>query len=436
MTRNSVKAIAVALIGFAAAGAAHAKGSSDSAGKAVENKAPVVVTFFNGKAETVEWMDKLIARYNSENPGIRVEQEFQKDASNVIKLKFASGDYPDITTVYGQDYADQGLYLDLSGEARWWDRINPAIREMCTDMRSGKQYRIATNMTMAGLFYNKKIFAELGLKQAKTWDEFAANLRAIKNGKPGVDPLFMGGKDSWMLGHFVEFMAHGVIKQKYGTLGSRKAFLENDQTKLDFAAAGGSMESFARRMLQLNGEGLVTADIVTATYGDQIAAFATGKAAMISQGMWALGGILEANPTMTEIGFSVYPPVIDGMKPVVLSAEDSGYCIVSKAKHPEEAKAFLDYLFRADNQLAYSEFLKSPSAFKDVSPDWGLVKDEVQKAVREAVNIGFTTEAPAGFSGDDAGRLVQGLFAGQFATSGDFAKEYKASWDGAWKAPK
>ncbi|MFH2113272.1 MAG: hypothetical protein ABIJ86_02035, partial [Spirochaetota bacterium] len=114
----------------------------------------------------------------------------------------------------------------------------------------------------------------------------------------------------------------------------------------------------------------------------------------------------------------------------------SGYCIISKAKHPEEAKAFLDYLFKAGNQLAYSEFLKSPSAFKDVSPEWGIMKAEVQKAVKEAVNIGFTTEGPAGFSGDDAGRLVQGLFAGQFAKPGDFAVEYKSNWDRAWKAPR
>jgi raffinose/stachyose/melibiose transport system substrate-binding protein len=435
MNKVSVKAIVFVFAALAMTTAVHAKGSEE-AGSQAAGKSQVVVRFFNGKTESVEWMDALIERYNKENPGFKVEQEFQKDASNVIKLKFASADYPDFTTVYGQDYADQGLYLDLSGESRWWDRIHPAIREMCTDIRSGKQYRIATNMTMAGLFYNKKIFSELGLKEAKTWDEFSSNLRTIKKAKPDTAPLFMGGKDSWMLGHFVEFMAHGVIKQRYGTLGSRRAFLENDQAKLDFGTQGGSMESFAKRMIQLKEEGLVNADIVTATYDDQIAAFASGKAAMISQGMWALGGILAANPGMKDIGFSPYPPIIDGMKPVVLSAEDSGYCVVSKAKQIEGAKSFLDYLFKPENQLSYSEHLKSPSAFKDVSPDWGPVKDEVAKAVREAVNIGFTTEAPAGFSGDDAGRLVQGLFAGQYASPADFAVEYKSAWDRAWKAPR
>ena len=111
------------------------------------------VHFFTGKTETVEWMNALIGRFEAENPGIRVEQEFQKDASNVIKVKLASGDIPDITSVYAQEYADQGLYLDLSGMNRWWTRVNPAIREMVTDVKTGKQYRIATNMTMAGLYY-------------------------------------------------------------------------------------------------------------------------------------------------------------------------------------------------------------------------------------------------------------------------------------------
>jgi ABC-type glycerol-3-phosphate transport system substrate-binding protein len=123
----------------------------------------VALKFFTGKTETVDWMNALIERFQKDNPGITVEQEFQKDASNVIKVKLAAGDYPDITTVYTPQYAEQGLYLDLSGESAWWSRIQPGIKGKCTDVKSGKQYRVATNMTMAGLYYNKKIFADLGL---------------------------------------------------------------------------------------------------------------------------------------------------------------------------------------------------------------------------------------------------------------------------------
>lgn len=395
----------------------------------------VTVSFFTGKTETVEWFNNLIARFGAANPDINVVQEFQQDAFAGIKVKLASGDVPDVTTVYTPDYAAQGLYLDLSGESAWWSRVLPSIKDKCTDVQSGKQYRIATNMTMAGLFYNKKLFAELGLAEALTMADFSKNLRVIKERRPDVVPWFLGGKDSWTLGHLIEFMAHGVIKQKLGDLGSRRAFLANDSAKLQLDVAGGPMDSFAARFMELRDAGYFNADAVTATYDNQLDGFASGKAAMISQGMWALSGIMERNPGMTpDIGFSPFPPIIEGTKAVILSAEDSAYLIMAGSKHQKAARLFLSYLFLPENLKSYSEFLKSPSSFSDVNADWGPLKDEVKKALTKGVNIGFTTEAPAGFSGDDAGRMMQDLFIGKYATSLAFAKAYRTAWDAGWKA--
>lgn len=52
---------------------------------------------------------------------------------------------------------------------------------------------------------------------------------------------------------------------------------------------------------------------------------------------------------------------------------------------------------------------------------------EVSAAVDSAVNIGYTNEKPAGFSGDDAGRMLQELFAGQY-TAEEFAEAYEQAW--------
>lgn len=406
-------------------------GCSSASNKKV-SAAPVKIKLFTGKVETVDLLNGIIADFNKQNPGIVVEQEFQKDASNAIKIKFASDDVPDITTVVTQDYIDQGKYLDLSAEA-WWSKIQPSIKDMCTDVKSGKQYKIATNMTMAGIFYNKAIFKELGLSEAATWDEFISNLETVKTKKPDLAPLFMGGKDSWMLGHMIEFMAHGVIKQQNGNTAAKLAFINNDDSKLQFAAADGPMDSFAKAFLELKSKGLFNKDFLTATYDDQINAFANGKAAAISQGMWALSAILENNPNMKDIGFAPYPAITSSTKPVVLCAEDSVYAITSASKHKEEAKKFLDFLFNKENLTKYSEAVKSPCAFTDVNPNWGVINDEVSAALKAGVNIGFT-DTPAGFSGDDAGRMIQELYAGKYSSSISFAKAYKETWDKAWKA--
>jgi raffinose/stachyose/melibiose transport system substrate-binding protein len=321
----------------------------------------------------------------------------------------------------------------LSGES-YWSRILPSIKELCTDVKTGKQFKVATNVTMAGIFYNKKIFAELNLKEAQTWSDFAANLQAVKDKKPGVTPMFIAGKESWTLGHLIEFLAHGVIKQQLGVNPSRLAFINNDSAKLAFDAPGGSMDTFAGRILELKKNGLINKDALTATYDNQKQDFASGKAAVISQGMWVLGDLLKLNPNLKDdIGFSPFPAIKDGTKPVVLSAEDSVYAITAESKHPAEAKKFLEFLFKPENLKTYSEFLKSPPAFKDVNADWGPIKEQATAALGNAVNIPFT-DTPAGFSGDDAGRMVQDLLAGKYKASLDFAKAYKTSWDKAWNA--
>ncbi len=65
------------------------------------------IDYFSGRVETVEWTDEKIAEFEQLNPSITVQHEFQKDASNVIKVKLASKSVPDLTTVVNQDFIDQ-----------------------------------------------------------------------------------------------------------------------------------------------------------------------------------------------------------------------------------------------------------------------------------------------------------------------------------------
>lgn len=395
----------------------------------------VTLKLFTGKIETIDLMNEIINEFNESQDRITVEQEYQKDASNIIKIKFAADQAPDIMTTYEQGFVDEGKYLDLSDQSEWWDRLSPAMKEACTDVKTGKQFRVCTNMTMAGFFYNKEIYNELGLKVATTWDEFEKNLETIKSQKPEVTPWFIFGNEAWHLGHLIEFIPHGYIKQKYGAVEAKKAMLNNDKAKLNFGASDGCMAVFGQKMLELQQKELINADVLTATSDNCVQDFVNGKAAMLSNGMWVLSGLLEANPDMVDkIGFAPYPAYMPDSKPVVLSAEDSGYSISATTKHKEEAIEFLNFLFKAENQKKYSELAKAPSAFTDVQAEWAPanIVTEVDNALKNAVNIGFTNEKPAGFSGDDAGRMVQDLLAGKY-TAETFAQAYEKAWDDGMK---
>ncbi|TAH72810.1 MAG: extracellular solute-binding protein [Anaerolineaceae bacterium] len=406
-------------------------GQENQGTKKEEKKETVRLKFFTGKIETIDLMNEIINDFNQSQNRIIVEQEYQKDASNIIKIKFAADQAPDIMTTYEQGFADQGKYLDLSDQSDLWNRLTPAMKEACTDIKTGKQYRIATNMTMAGFFYNKELFNDLGLDVATTWEEFEKNLETIKSERPDITPWFIFGSEAWHLGHLIEFIPHGYIKQTLGAVEAKKAMLDNDHSKLNFGAADGPMAQFAGKMLDLLQKGYINEDVLTATNDNCVQDFVNGRAAMLSNGMWILSSLLEANPEMEDkIGFAPYPSYMPNSSPVVLSAEDSGYSISATTEYKEEAIEFLNFLFSAENQKKYSELSKAPSAFTDVDADWAPenIVNEVSYAVANAVNIGFTNEKPAGFSGDDAGRMVQELLAGKYNAE-EFAIAYENAWD-------
>lgn len=69
-----------------------------------------------------------------------------------------------------------------------------------------------------------------------------------------------------------------------------------------------------------------------------------------------------------------------------------------------------------------------------MTANWGPLNEQATQALKTGVNIPFT-DTPSGFSGDDAGKMVQELLAGKY-TSIEFAKAYREAWDKAWNATR
>lgn len=417
----------LSLIGCAG-GAPQASGSTPAAAQ------PVTIHFFNAIIENVDWYESVIERFEAEHPGIKVEMEFQKDYDAALKVKFQTGDIPEIINGgSSQIYIDQGRFLDLSDMTGWWDRLVPGIKEVCTDYKTGKQFFITTNTSSFGLLYNKDIYSALGLAPAKTYEEFAANLLAIRQQQPDVAPLYVGSKDAWMLGQMMDVWGCSPIRQASGNVQTKKAMIENDQAILGLAAPGSAPELFANAILDLRDQDLFNSDFLTATYDNALDAFANGKTANLMQGLWAVSLIQEKNPAFTNIGFAPLPALVPGGQPVMLNAPDVKYFIGAESAHPEEAKVFLEYLFSPELQKEFTELRQCPSAFKDVDADWGPMKSDVKAALQNSLIVDWS-DSPIGFAPDDIGRMIQDLYSGKYATGAEFAAEYAAAFEKCWTA--
>ena len=406
---------------------------SDSDSKSGEASAEkVTVRFFNGNVEMVDWYNEAIERFNEQSDTVKVEQEFQKEGTSALQTKIAADDIPDITTMATQQMIDAGEFVDLS-DSEWWDRISPEVKEISKDTVSGKNYFIPTNMMMTGTIYNQKVFDELGLAPAATLDEFADNLRAIKEAYPDMVPLYLSGKEAWTVGMLFGYIPEAAQRQTVGDVAYGQAVFNADLDVLKYSEKGGAMEQYITWLGTLQEEGLINENVLTATYDDAMNAMANGEAAVTFQGLFAVDGILDINPdAVDELRLSAMPAVNADYKPAINQSPDSTYYIMADSPNQEAAEEFLTWLFDAENQTSFTETRNAPSTFTDVSVDLGPIVESAMEASEDAAVIGVTKEL-AGFGGDATGALVQEFFAGQY-TPEEFTKAYEAAFMTAYDA--
>jgi len=393
---------------------------------------PVKLSLLNGTVEAVDWLNDQIKAFSERNPGITVEQEFQKTASDVLKVKIASGDTPDIVALaqVPQEFYDQDLFHDFSGDSAIWDRLtDPSIMRTVADTkRPEKHFYLPMTVSYTGLYYDKSVIAELGIQRPDTWEQFVAALQTVKQKKPEMTPLYLGGKDSWTLGQLVQYLPLGSIQQALGVEEANKALIANDASKLELDKAGGRIETFAKAIMDLQRNGWINKNGSSASYDNQLDAIANGKAAFVIQGMWALADILKKNPN-ADVGFWPIPGLMPGDKPYMIGSPDGSVSVSEKSPNKEAALKFVEFLMSPDVQKSYSKLRNAPSVFKDASADWSILSGDIADDLKTAFVASRWPWTPSGYNSDAIGRTVQELLVGAYRTPAEFAKAFKDNWD-------
>jgi len=153
----------------------------------------VELEFFQNKREAVETFDRLIEKFEKENPDINIEQNHVPDAETVLRSRLARNNIPDIMGLggnftYGQ-IADAGIFKNFD-DAPYLKNIQPAYKEMLQDLHEGNSnYGVPFTANANTVLYNKDKFKELDLDIPKTWDEFIAAAETIQ--KNGGTPFYL-----------------------------------------------------------------------------------------------------------------------------------------------------------------------------------------------------------------------------------------------------
>lgn len=326
-------------------------GSSKSDGKSGEFH----VLVYGDATNKVE--KQIIATFNKTSkvkavldtiPGADYQQKLQ----TIISTKQA----PDVFYNWGggsiAPFVKAGLLLPLDDfiakDAGLKDNFLPSVFN--TAVIDGKSYGVPMRGTQpVVLFSNKKVLADAGVAEPKTWQELLDAVKTLK--AKGKTPFALGGGDQWPTLMWYEYMYDRIAGPDLfaKALGGDKSAWDSPDSRAALAKL--------KELVDAGAFG-TNYDSVKFTDGGSPALLATGKAAFELMGSWEYSTLQESYPDFvkTDLGYGNFPAVEgkgDGND--VVGNTNNFYSVLKKTKYPDAVAEFL--------KLQYSdEFVKAQLA--------------------------------------------------------------------------
>ncbi|MFC4779379.1 extracellular solute-binding protein [Paenibacillus sp. GCM10023252] len=353
-------------------------------------------------------LEDVVAKTEQENEGLTFKLEGIDEIVNrdtKLKAEMAAGNPPDIFEVFGG--ADLNLYVKAN---RMLD-LTPIIEELGIKDKfasldeftvDGKVYGLPFGGYSEAIFYNKKIFQELGLAIPTTWDQLIDISGKIK--EAGYTPFALAAKDGWVNG----MMWNTVMERNVGI----DAF-----SKLVSGEAKWTDENFVKGFsayADLVNKDFFTKGALGLAYADQGAQFLSGKSAMVFTGTWDANRFTgeEAGDLKGNIGYFSFPEFTGGagdQKSINASYSNGfGFSANLTPDQVEAAKKFIANFFNEEVQkrtLVEDKLLPSMklsdlsgvdplisevlTVMANASSSWKAYDAIVQPAVGAEVNVGL-----------------------------------------------
>ncbi|MFC3771545.1 ABC transporter substrate-binding protein [Paenibacillus sp. GCM10012303] len=359
----------------------------------------VKLEFFQMKADAVDIDNQLIKTFQEKYPNITVEQNNVPNPENVWTMRVSTNDAPQVFTHYPhnavfQQMSKEGSVVDLTNDPLLAN-VQPAIVEL--SKIDGKNYVVPVALATLGVYYNTKVFNDLGLKIPQTYDELIKTAETIK--AAGITPFYFHDKD-W----------NGIRQEVVFKMG---LMLPNIESFLDDVMKGkahitdrADMKPFAQKLYEMRKYS--QKDALGTGYDDALREFANGKSAMWFTGIWAIKSIKQANPNLEFAMFPMPPEKAENAKTQV--SVDTAIGLPANGKHKEEARKFVEFMVSKESVQRYVDFGGYPAAIKGVNN--GVKELTTLNSLIEAGKVYPTIERlwPAGVNAD-VGKATQELFA-------------------------
>lgn len=324
--------------------------------------------------------EDVIGKFEEEHPDIKIKWVQNQDPVSLIRQQLAAGAGPDIVLVDGptqiKQFAKSDYLLpldDFASEYGWGERYFEWAYD--TGFVDGKLYGLPGQYESLVVWYNKELFEEHGWKEPATLEEFLQLNKDIKD--EGLIPFAFGTTDfrpanEWWL---------SVVYNSYLGPDEFKKVLTNE-VPWDSDLVKEATNIWA----DIWNEGYVNEKKSHAISGDDAwNLFRNEQAVMKMEGTWALSNF-TTDPTDFDVDFFVMPGWRDGVDSILPMALGEAVAVNAKTEHPEEAVAFIDWLYSDE---VGSKMFEQGNFYPNRDIESSDEVDELVKVVHEELSSGM-----------------------------------------------
>ncbi|HEX3444189.1 MAG TPA: extracellular solute-binding protein [Chthoniobacterales bacterium] len=305
-----------------------------------------------------ETYTKLVEEFKKQHPDLQVEfNTMDHEGYKTAIRNWLTTEPPDVVFWFSGNrmkaFVDRGLIDDVSDLWKKNSYDQPFKSTLLAMTVNGKQWGIPVSYYQWGIYYRKDIFDKYGIAVPKTWDEFLAAGKKLKEN--GITPITIGTKFPWTAAGWFDYLNLRTNGYDFHIqLMDGKVPYSDPRVKEVFA-----------KWKQLIDAGFFLPNNSNYSWQESVPFLMNGKAAMILIGNFFTQTI--SDDMKDKFGFFPFPTI----KPDIPDGEDAPVDTIhipAKAKNKAGARKFLEFVAKPETQQMIAEGIKNLPANTDAKP--------------------------------------------------------------------
>lgn len=315
-----------------------------------------------------KWWKKVIADFQAANPDLHIIEDGGPKVNDQMKPRWVGGNPPDFVYIDGAGLNDRQMVEDgqLEDLTDWIQSATNIDGDKILDILAqqpqqydGKIYNIPLVLNSWGIFWDKALFKDKGWTEPTDFQSFLDVGDKIK--ADGTTPFIHTGKYPYYING--AFLYPAIVSNNNDDYTILQDMAAN---KVD-AYKSSAVLAALNQIVEMRDKGFIDKASIQINHTDSQMLFLQHKDAFIPNGLWLPNEMAKDVPQGFDFGFIPSITQKPGGK-VVANTSTATVAIAKKAKNPDAAKAFLQFIFSKAQASQWAELSGAPSNIKgDIS---------------------------------------------------------------------